>query len=113
MENKVLLISIIVGVIIIGTGIFFYFGSSDIIGGEDKPSPVAEQCVFACDTEQKAAFCDVSRKADDSVTATCQQLATNSQYSKYNVQVCPSIDCSAPPEGNSVTAQDQGCSRRS
>ena len=80
-------------IVAIGGIIFFYSGLSETGIGGGKPSPVSEQCAFACDSGQKASFCEVERKADDSVTATCNELATNSQYSKYNVQTCPTVSC--------------------
>lgn len=103
------IILVILAIVVIGGGIYYYSSLSEGIVGDDKPIDILEQCVFACDTGQKTSFCDVSRKVDSSVTATCYQLATNSQYSKYNVQACPSIDCLAAPEGNSALAQDQTC----
>ena len=96
MENKTILwiIGIILVVaIVVGVVIFTSIDLPDVGLEGNKPQPVSDQCQFACETNQKSSFCDVGRKADNSVTATCNELVTNQQYSKYNVQACPSISC--------------------
>ena len=73
---------------------------------ESAPSPITEQCKFACDSNQKTSFCDVERKVTETLTTTCKELATSSQYSSYNVQTCPSINCNPIP---TVQELDQTC----
>jgi len=54
---------------------------------------IIEQCAFACETNQASSFCDFSRRLNKNIVTTCNELATNSEYSKYNVQTCPTISC--------------------
>lgn len=73
---------------------------------EAVSSPISAQCKFACDSAQKTSFCDVERKVTESITTTCKELATNSQYSSYNVQPCSTIDCNPIPTAQEL---DQTC----
>ncbi len=100
-------IAIIIILVVVLAAVLIYTLS---VGKEEKPSPLSEQCAFACDTDQKTSFCDVKRKVTDTSTATCNELLTNAIYSSYGVQACPGISCSAQPEGNSQVASDQTCS---
>ena len=54
--------------------------------------PIFKQCQDACDSGNKILFCDFTRRFNN-LEVTCNDLATNSQYSSYNVQTCPAIDC--------------------
>ena len=92
-DRKVIIISVIFAIVIIAAIIYFSISPPEGNSEQEKPNPVAEQCAFACETSQKAAFCDVVRTADSSITATCNELATNPNYAKYNVQSCTSISC--------------------
>ena len=75
-----------------------------------EPSPVSEQCQFACDSNQKTSFCDIERKVTESLTATCKELSQNSQYAQHNVQTCPSIDCNPQKTPEQIAQEsDQTC----
>ena len=89
-KNSILII-IILTVLVISVLIYSFAIKKEKIS---EPDPLSEQCSFACETHQKAAFCDVKRKVDETNTATCNELATNPQYSQYNVQACSGISCS-------------------
>ena len=99
-------IIIVLAVFVLAIVVFNLVGKEEVA----EPDPVAVQCSFACDTGQKTSFCDIKRKVTDTLGLTCNELSTNSQYSQYNVQTCPSISCSAAPQGNSQIAPDQTCS---
>ena len=88
-------------------GVFYSFALRT--GKEDvaEPDPITFQCASACESQQKVAFCDVQRSFEGGL-ATCNELATNSQYSQYNVQTCPSISCTIPGTGGTQT-NDQTC----
>jgi len=103
-NKKLVWIIIILVVIVISVGIFLLLEKEKV-----KPSPLSEQCAFACNTNQKAAFCDVKRKVNNNLALTCNELLTNSAYSTYGVQACPTISCIAQPQGNSQLASDQTC----
>jgi len=68
------------------------------------PDPVAVQCALICDTNQTSAFCSFKVNASETIRVTCNELATNSQYAQYNVQLCPGISCSVQQP-----IQDQTC----
>lgn len=57
------------------------------------PDTLAVQCEFICETNQTAGYCDTKRNLENGGTATCSELATDSQYSSYDVQPCPTISC--------------------
>ncbi len=98
----VLILSIIV--IVVGGGILVYNlagfdGESDLegkslsdvaYGSTGESEPVSRQCAFACETEQKASFCDVQRTLPDGTSKTCEALASQNLY---NVESCSSISC--------------------
>ncbi len=71
---------------------------------EPEPNPIDVQCKFACDNNQRTAFCFVERTVNNELTATCDELSTNPPYAEYNVETCPSISCEAQ-QG----ATDQTC----
>ena len=96
-------ILIILAIVVIGGVIFLYSWSSGILLGEEKPNPISEQCAFFCDTNQKNGFCSFQVKASDSLTTTCDEFATNSAYSQYNVQTCPTISCTLIQEESDQT----------
>jgi len=54
--------------------------------------PIFKQCEDACTSGNKALFCDFTRRFNN-VAVTCDDLATNPQYSEYNVKSCSAIDC--------------------
>jgi len=91
MENKPLIIAIVVVfVLVVITGVYFTFFNYGVRGNALK---VSEQCASFCQTEQKAAFCDVDIRVTDKLRATCQALATESQYAEYGVIPCGTISC--------------------
>ena len=98
-------IIIVLAVFVLAIVVFNLVGKEETVA----PDPIASQCASACESQQKVAFCDVQRSFEGGL-ATCNELATNSQYSQYNVQTCPSISCSTAPQGNSQIASDQTCS---
>ncbi len=90
-KKRIFVITIIsVVVILVAVGIFLVLHSKKI--------GISEQCSFACETNQTSGFCDFKRNVQNNITATCNELAINSQYSKYNVQACPTISCETPQE---------------
>ncbi|MGA2130184.1 MAG: hypothetical protein ABSG05_01030 [Candidatus Pacearchaeota archaeon] len=99
--KKVIIISTII-IIIAAVIVFFVFLN------KQKPDPVSAQCAFACQSGQKTAFCDVELTLNDKTLATCYNLSTNSQYSSYNVQACPSISCTLSAQQAAHLA-DQTC----
>ena len=94
-------IIIVLAVFVLAIVVFNLVGKEEVA----EPDPVAVQCSFACDTGQKTSFCDIKRKVTDTLGLTCNELSTNSQYSQYNVQTCPSISCTTQQE----TPQDNTC----
>jgi len=99
--NLILIISVVV--ILFGLGVLIYnlIDSGDKVGdiGEESGegvlgvvTSISEQCNNACDSGEKTDFCDFLRTVDGS-RATCEELATSSQYSSYNVQACSTISC--------------------
>ena len=99
-------IVIILAIIIIGLVIW---SISNAINKDSQPDPVAEQCAFFCETNQTSAFCSFRVSASDNLRVSCNELVTNSQYSQYGVQACPTISCESQVEGNSALAEDQTC----
>ena len=73
---------------------------------EPEPNPIDVQCKFACDNNQRTAFCFVERKVTNKLTTTCDELSTDSQYTEYNVATCPAISCASQQE---TDAEDQTC----
>lgn len=69
-----------------------------------EPNPIDVQCRFACENDQRTAFCFVERNVNDELTTTCDELSKNSLYAEYNVEVCPAISCIVQDE-----ATDQTC----
>ena len=97
MDNKKLLWGIMVILILVIVVIAFLIllpKKEEIVG----PDPVNVQCAFACNSQQKVAFCDVERALSDESKATCKELSTNSAYSTYNVAKCPAISCTLTAE---------------
>lgn len=94
--KKNLIISIIVILVLIIASVLFVIlnqeESVDPVLGE--PDPIGVQCAQFCETNQKAAFCDVGLMLDDGSRATCGELATNPEYVSYGVNSCAQIDCS-------------------
>ena len=80
----------IILIIILIVGIFLVLGSNIKFIHHNS---LSEQCSFACNTNQASGFCDFSRKLNKNTITTCDELATNPKYSKYNVQPCPEISC--------------------
>ena len=96
-------IIIVLAVFVLAIVVFNLVGKEETVA----PDPIASQCASACESQQKVAFCDVQRSFEGGL-ATCNELATNSQYSQYNVQTCPSISCTIPGTGGTQT-NDQTC----
>ena len=101
MSNKKLVrvIIIIFALIVISVAVILILEKK-----EPEPNPIDVQCKFACDNNQRTAFCFVERNVNDELTATCDELSKNSLYAEYNVEACSAISCVAQTEG-----QDQTC----
>ena len=87
--SLILLIAIILIIILI-IGVFLVLGPNIKFTHQNS---LSEQCAFACNTNQASGFCDFNRRLNKNTVTTCDELATNPKYSKYNVQVCPTISC--------------------
>ena len=72
-----------------------------------QPDSVSTQCAFACESGQRNAFCSVEMTLSNGA-ATCEQLASQSQYSSYDVKPCPAISCTVSAPG-AANAADQTC----
>ena len=94
-------IIIILAVFVLAIVVFNLVGKEEVA----EPDPVAVQCSFACDTNQKTSFCDIKRKVTETLSLTCNELLTNSQYAQYGVQTCPAIICPTP----GTQTNDQTC----
>ena len=99
---KTILVMVIGIVVLVGIIIAVLF-----LGGE-KPSPISEQCAFACEGESVVGFCSVERTVTKDLRLTCETLATDSQYSKYNVQSCSAISCSTYIEEQEEESSPEG-----
>lgn len=97
--HKILIISIITVLVLIVIVVAVLLIKK---GTEGTPDSISEQCAFACETNQKGAFCDVQRFVDDT-RVTCNELSTNSEYSKYNVETCASVSCSTQTIGQTCS----------
>ncbi len=91
MNTKPLIWSIIVIFLIIIASIVFLSVYKKPV--EEKPDSAKIQCEFFCETGQKNGFCSFEINADKNLRTTCEELSKNSQYSRYNVQLCSSISC--------------------
>ncbi|GIU68656.1 MAG: hypothetical protein KatS3mg001_506 [Candidatus Pacearchaeota archaeon] len=90
MDNKKLLWSaffVLVLVIVVLAYIFL------IQERAPKPDPLNVQCAFLCDTGQRNAFCNFRNIINENLIATCEELAKNPAYSKYNVLPCDKFSC--------------------
>ncbi len=99
-------IIIIIGVIIVIAVAILLL----LLNNPNKPKPdtLSTQCSLACQSGLKISFCDVERTLSKGATATCNQLSTDSQYSSYGVQSCPSISCTVSAQEAAHLA-DQTC----
>jgi hypothetical protein len=90
MDNKKLIrvIIIIFVLIVISVAVILILKKEKI-----EPNPIDVQCRFACESNQKTAFCVVERKVTDELITTCDELSKNSLYTQYNVETCPTISC--------------------
>jgi hypothetical protein len=77
-----------------------------ILEKKEEPNPIDVQCKFACDNNQRTAFCFVERTVNNKLTTTCDELSKNSLYAEYNVETCPAISCEAQQGGEAI---DQTC----
>ena len=102
-KKKVLLISILVIIIFIVSLVVIF-----VSRGREKPSPITEQCAFACESGQRVSFCDIERQANKDLKATCDEFSKNPQYSIYNIALCPSISCVVSNE-QAAREADQTC----
>jgi len=89
---KLLIISVIIISLIVGI-ILFLPKIINIMQKGNQVSPLSEQCAFACESGQKVAFCDVKRKVNNDLKLSCETLAKDSEYSRYNIKPCPAISC--------------------
>lgn len=76
--------------------------------GREKVSPISEQCAFACEAKSTTGFCSVERKVEKDLLLTCETLATDSQYSKYGVEPCSAISCSAQQQQEEEESSPEG-----
>lgn len=97
--RKVLLISLLVIFILVVSLVVIF-----VLSGREKPSLITEQCAFACESGQKSSFCYIEREVIDNLRITCDELSKNSQYSIYNIALCPAISCEI-----SAQETDQTC----
>ncbi|MEX0921130.1 MAG: hypothetical protein WDZ62_02605 [Candidatus Pacearchaeota archaeon] len=105
-KKLILAISIIFALIIIS--VVYILISSDDLGVEDiseEPSPILEQCEFACNSGQKTSFCNVQRNVDENLRTTCYELATNPDYANYGVESCAEIICETQEEESDFTCE--------
>ena len=101
MGNKKLVWGIVIVLILVAIVVFVLIEKK-----EPEANPIDVQCKFACDNNQRTAFCFVERKVTNKLTATCDELSTNPLYAEYNVEVCPAVSCKAQQE---TGAEDQTC----
>ncbi|MEX0920268.1 MAG: hypothetical protein WDZ69_01655 [Candidatus Pacearchaeota archaeon] len=94
MNTKTLAIAITIIFILIAASVVYILVSDR----EEQPNPTNVQCQNHCDSNSITAFCDVERRADENLIATCNELATNPDYARYGVQPCPAIDCEEEEE---------------
>lgn len=90
--KRTIIISIIILVVIIAA-ILIFLGVQ-----KPRPDPLSAQCEFFCNTSQKAGFCSFQVVVNNNLRTTCYNLSTDSQYSSYGVQPCPSISCTVSPQ---------------
>jgi hypothetical protein len=105
MGNKKLVwvIVIIFILIIISVGIILILKKEKI-----KPNPIDVQCGFACENNQRTAFCFVDREVNNELTTTCDELSKNSLYAQYNVETCPAISCIVQEEADQTCVTGLG-----
>ena len=91
METKTILwvIGVVIAVAVIAAFIFI----PKVSLPEGESAAASEQCALFCNTNQRDAFCSFNVIVNDNLRTTCQDLATNSAYSQYNVQPCSTISC--------------------
>ncbi len=104
MDNKKLIwvIIIIFALIVISVAVIL------ILKKEVEPNPIDIQCSFACENNQRTAFCFVERKVNDELTTTCDELSKNSLYAQYNVETCPAISCVVQEEADQTCVTGLG-----
>jgi len=64
------------------------------------PNPIDVQCGFACENNQRTAFCFVEREVNNELTTTCDELSKNTLYTQYNVETCSAISCVVQQEAD-------------
>ncbi len=74
----------------------------------EEPNPIDVQCSFACESNQKTAFCVVERKVTNELITTCDELSKNSLYTEYNVETCPAISCFVQQESDQTCVTGLG-----
>jgi len=104
MKNKTLIWAIVFVFALVVVSVVYVF----VIGGPEKPADISVKCEFACESGQETAFCIIDRTVNENLKATCYELATNSQYTQYNVATCPEISCETSG-GTSTQTDDKTC----
>jgi hypothetical protein len=101
MVNKKLFWSILLILVLIVVVIVYVFL---IQQRGPKPDPLNVQCAYLCETGQKNAFCNIEKKLNENLRASCDELSKNPAYSKYKVLPCNKFSCELTPE-----EKDQTC----
>ncbi len=98
------IILIILGIVVLVMLILgFTIGWSRLLPflSEENVDTVVNGCVADCSMASVYGFCTEEKKLVDSekneFSATCKEYATNSDYAKYGIKDCPSVDCPEQP----------------
>ena len=113
--NKILIGAIVVvSVLIVVSLLWIFYSVDDFVGEEVEeeevfvPTPIDEVCATACNDNQRDVFCFHNRRAADNLVTTCYELATNPDYSQYNVDECPEFSCERTSEELNPTCKFLG-----
>lgn len=94
------IILIILGVVVLALLILgFTLGWNNIsewISPSDNVDDIVDQCQIACSTNSKYDFCTKARtlKEDNlEIGTNCATFSVISEYSKYGISACPTVDC--------------------
>ncbi len=92
MSNQTIIMMIVGALVLLGIilGVIF-------LGGEEEANvnPIIEQCASQCEAGSIPGFCSMQREVEEGLSLTCNSLATNSQYSSYDVEACSAISCTS------------------
>ncbi len=92
MSNGAIIMMIVGAFVLLGIilGVIFLGGEKE---AQPEPNPISEQCAFQCEAGSVPGFCSMQREVEEDLSLTCYSLATDSQYSNYNVEACPAVSC--------------------